>query len=559
MKSFLVRLLILILLPVLASAANTSIKIEGVRPEITKNIEVRLSEWSQNKPLIASDEEDLINQIRKAIEPFGYFKPKIHFERKKELIIQIDPGPPLLIKNISIILKGEGSADPFIKKAIKGFPIKNNHPLNSKEYEEAKQSLLNAAEHQGYLHNFFEKAEILTNIEQSTAEISLILNTGPQFYFGQIQFDPTYISPEILKRYIPFHVGEPYSIDRILTFESQLESSGYFKNVSIKPLIDQKSQIPIQVHLQRASRINYSFGLGYGTDTSVRGRFGYHVIPLNRSGHKLNIVALGSIRENSLQGQYIIPGKNPLTDQYSLTTNLSHLNYNSGSSNSVLTSLRQQHLTTNFQRNLSINALYERFSYSQNPLFEKDTFFPKLSLTWLNTSNQLFSPSGYNLTINGLASSRRLLSDVSFSQAWLNFKGALWIDPLRTRLYFHSIQGITSIKDINQMPLSLAFLLGGSDNLKAFSYNSLGPGKILTYNGLEIQKELLKRWYLVGFLEKGNVYNQKPAQLKNDLGLGLMWVSPIGPIKIGVAQAFNSPFNRSSDSPKLVISMGPDL
>lgn len=50
------------------------------------------------------------------------------------------------------------------------------------------------------------------------------------------------------------------------------------------------------------------------------------------------------------------------------------------------------------------------------------------------------------------------------------------------------------------MPLSLAFLLGGSDNLKGYSYNSLGPGKILTYNGFEIQKETVDHWYFVVFL-----------------------------------------------------------
>lgn len=44
-----------------------------------------------------------------------------------------------------------------------------------------------------------------------------------------------------------------------------------------------------------------------------------------------------------------------------------------------------------------------------------------------------------------------------------------------------------------------------------------------------------------------------------DAGGGLMWVSPIGPIKVGLAQAINSRWQRDSHSPRLVISMGPDL
>jgi translocation and assembly module TamA len=48
-------------------------------------------------------------------------------------------------------------------------------------------------------------------------------------------------------------------------------------------------------------------------------------------------------------------------------------------------------------------------------------------------------------------------------------------------------------------------------------------------------------------------------RLNHDVGLGLMWVSPIGPIKIGVAQRLDDRFNRQGKSPKFVLSMGPDL
>lgn len=38
-----------------------------------------------------------------------------------------------------------------------------------------------------------------------------------------------------------------------------------------------------------------------------------------------------------------------------------------------------------------------------------------------------------------------------------------------------------------------------------------------------------------------------------------MWVSPIGPIKVGLAQAVNHQMERIGHNPRLVISMGPDL
>jgi translocation and assembly module TamA len=101
--------------------------------------------------------------------------------------------------------------------------------------------------------------------------------------------------------------------------------------------------------------------------------------------------------------------------------------------------------------------------------------------------------------------------------------------------------------------------LGGTDNLKAYSFNSIGPGKIITYGGFEIQKEFKKNWYLVGFYDAGDVYNPSIKNIQYNIGGGLMWVSPIGPIKVGLAQAVNNKMERIGHNPRLVISMGPDL
>ncbi|CEK11300.1 Bacterial surface antigen [Legionella hackeliae] len=539
-------------------AATTTIQITGVKKKIAANIEARLTELLKDKPLNNLSDEELSLQITKAMEPYGYFKPQITILSRHPLRIAILPGEPIVITSVHIEIKGEGSNNSVIKHVLEPLPLKQGDALNTVKYEELKQNLLNAAEHQGFMRATFEKSEILIH-HDNTASINLILDTGPQFYFGQVRFDPTYISPDLLKRYIPFDYGQPYSTDQILALNNQLAFSSYFKNVSIKPQLDNSRHIPVDVHLQAVERFSYSLGLGFGTDTGIRGRLGYNVVPVNPAGHKFNAAALGSFKENALQAQYVIPGTNPVTDQYNITANLAHLDYDSGASNSVLTSIAQQHTTSRFQRGLSLNGLYERYTYTDQPREEKNTLFPKASFTWLNVKDKLFSPSGYSITINGLGASKTILSDVSFAQASINVKAALTLEPIRTRFYFHSIQGITEINDINQMPLSLAFLLGGSDNLKGYSYNSLGPGKILTFNGIEIQKETADHWYFVAFFDSGDVYMPISKVLKNDAGIGLMWVSPVGPIKVGVAQPMDSHFNRNDQKPRLVINMGPDL
>lgn len=554
---------VMLSLPLLmAVGAQNTIQIYGVKGKVSTNIRLRLDEIAQTKPLSEESSDVLEKNIIKAMEPYGFFEPTIDISARNgnRLTIRIQPGPRFLIDKISLTVVGEGRDNAAIHKAIQHFSLQKGQAFNSEAYEKAKQSLIDAADHQGYLHAAYDKAQVLIDTNHQTTHIHLEFNTGAQFFFGQVRFDPTYIHPEVLKRYIPFHYGQPFSNDMLISFNDYLIGSGYFKNVSVKPQLGDATDIPIDVHLQKAARSNYSLGIGYGTDTGIRGRAGLHVVPVNRWGHKFNAVALGSFNENAIQAQYIIPGANPLVNQYEITGGLSHLNYHAGNSTALLGSVLQRHSLTNFQRALSFNALQERFAYSYQPRNNVMALFPKASLTWLYKSDPLFTPSGYNVTINGLIANKAWLSNSNFAQTSLDAKAALTLDTIRTRIYLHTIHGVTYINPINQFPLSLALLLGGSDNLRGYDYNSIGPGKITSYGGIELQKETKEKWYLTGFFDTGDTYQPQAALLKSDVGIGIMWVSPVGPIKIGIAQPIDNQFHWAKHrNPHLVINMGPDI
>lgn len=543
------------------SNTAASITIIGISGKAKTNIEKHIQELQQIKQLTEFSQDELREQIIKAIQPFGYFKAKVtlHTLTPQKLAVQIYPGPQLIISQLTLKLLGEGAPNPALQKVLKNTPLKLNMPLLTEEYNETKQNLTDTAEHEGYMHAHFKKNIILIDEERNTAQITLIFDTGPLYYFGQTQFDPTYIHPELLHRFIPFRPGQIYSGDQIVQFNNNLSNSGYFSSVVIKPQITNNPTVPVQVHVEPVPKYSYTLGAGYGTDTGIRGRAALYVIPVNRYGHKFNALAQGSFVQNALRGQYIIPGLNPITDQYSFTGNYSNLNYATGYSNAWLLSLAQQHRVKNYNRVLSINGLYEGFHYNEQKDTKQFLLYPKAMLSFLKTQDLLFSPSGYNITLNGLAAGTAVLSTINFAQFSVDAKAALKIEPWRLRLYGHAIQGFTAIHNINQQPLSLALLLGGMDNLKAYSFNSIGPGRTLTYAGFEIQKETKKNWYVIAFYDAGGVYNPSPTAFKYDAGGGLMWVSPLGPIKVGLAQEINSHWQRTSRSPRLVINIGPDL
>ncbi len=442
------------------AVSASSFAVAGISKDPLANVNKRLTELEQIKPLNQMEQEEIRIQVQRALQPYGYFQAQVKIIRGNKVLIQISPGPLTHIAAVTIHLIGEGAHNPQLLALLKTLPLHRGNVLLTTEYNDAKQSLNSAAEHLGYLHNSFKTSTITVDSHHNTAVIDLVFDTGPLFYFGQVQFDPTYLDPSLLHRYVPFQPGQPYSTEQILKFNNYLSESGYFSSVLVKPEIDSQRDVPINVHLVPVPKYSYTLGAGLGTDTGLRGRAGLYVIPVNKKGHQFNAQAQGSFKQNALQAQYLIPGKNPVVDQYSVTGNFSNLNYASGYSNAYLLSLAQQHHRDNFKRNLSLNALYETFNYTEQPHSHEFMLYPKAKFTFSKTQNTLFSPSGYNLTFNILGASKALLSETSFAQGLLDLKAAYMIEPWRLRVYGHVLQGGTVINDINKLPLSLALLLG---------------------------------------------------------------------------------------------------
>ncbi|MCH9756651.1 MAG: BamA/TamA family outer membrane protein [Gammaproteobacteria bacterium] len=592
----------LILLTAASTPKPPKFTVTGLEKTQKTNVEHRLADLYAHPTSHRISKNILERQIKKALTPYGYFNPTITITTPSPHHpgnIHVIPGPQLVITHLTVQISGPGRYNPEIRQAYHDFPIQEGDGFNSILYEEAKNSLTNAAEHQGYLNSTFEEAYVFIDKEKNQATILLHLDTGIRSYFGRIKFGtgkprPTppvkdapplprlskilaifnpegrsdtlfsqkhiIISNRLLYRYVPFKYGHPYSNDDIMELNSNLKSSGFFKTVDVKPGNENGRYVPLNVYLEPIERFRYSVSGGYGTDTGARGRLGLHVVPVNSYGHKLDLVAQGSSNQNAAQAKYTIPGRDPVHDQYNINGGFNNLNYVSGNSQAGRMSLVYQHITPKYQRILSLNGLHEAFRYDKQSPDERTVVYPRATLTWREVTNPLFSPSGFNVTVNGLAATRAVFSSLSLAELSLDAKGAITIDVLRTRFYGHIVQGITQVNDVFTLPLSLAQLLGGPETMKGFSYNSIGPGKILSYGGIEVQKETLDTWYVIAFIDKGTVYRPDPKLVQYDVGFGLMWRSPVGPIKAAIAQPTNSRLNPMPDTGiRFVVNMGPDI
>lgn len=97
-----------------------------------------------------------------------------------------------------------------------------------------------------------------------------------------------------------------------------------------------------------------------------------------------------------------------------------------------------------------------------------------------------------------------------------------------------------------------------------YSYESLSPrneegllrgGQQMLTSTLEYQRRVTGDWWGATFVDTGDAFdNWGPEELKTGAGVGIRWISPVGPIRLDVAHPFDD-----EDDWRLHFSIGPEF
>ena len=252
-------------------------------------------------------------EIREALQPFGYYVPEIQSKLIEKdgnwtATYTIDKGAPVTIRKRDIQWMGEGKDQPAFQQSLNAYLQTAGNLLNHSEYETAKNTFMNTALSSGYPKAQFITTKWLINLETNSADLTLHMDTGPLYYFGDISFKQDFLDPDLLEKYITIKKGTPYSYDTLLNFQQNLLASNYAREVTIVPhfkdAVDQL--LPLDVILKPISPHKFAFGLGYDSDTGIRGSARWDDRRINRYGHHSEVLIKLAQTEGVLRGQYNI-------------------------------------------------------------------------------------------------------------------------------------------------------------------------------------------------------------------------------------------------------------
>ncbi|MCC2666306.1 MAG: tamA [Gammaproteobacteria bacterium] len=518
-----------------ASDANANIK--KVLDDAKKNLELTPTEI--NEFYRAGPEH-----IKRAVQPYGYFNPKIkshmeHHGKKWDLHFDVHLGLPMPMEVVDIQLEGSGKNDPIFSPLLNDFPLKVGDTFTSASYQRAKQILFNFANNNGYPNASFSKQEVQIDFHHYSATIILHLNTGPRFYFGAINIAPNFFADVFLKRYAKFKPGDVYSSQKVLDYHQNLSSSHYFTQVLVnaKPNGTQDHYVPVNVEVQPVKKFLYLLGAGFGTDTGARGTLGFQWRRASPYGHYFNSNILVSQIGTTFTNTYFIPGPNPMTDLFHIGANLSMLTTAAGHSDIRSLNMGYTKKYTNWRHLYSLTFMQEEYKIAGQTTSFAQLLMPNANYYYVHTDNLHRPTYGFSWTINLRGAKQPLLTQNDFFQAEMN---SVWILPLITgqnRLILRNDVGTTITKDFNQIPLSLRFLTGGAEAVRGYPFQSLGPGKYLFEGTAELQQRVYGDFYAGAFYDFGNAFNDlKQPALRTSAGPSLVWQSPVGNIALSLAR-----------------------
>jgi translocation and assembly module TamA len=576
----LVALAWLVALPGLAGAAplvgdgegkaRIDIRVDGVPDEIADNVRsyLTLSRYvtrdDLTDPQVRRLADRAVDEAADALRPFGYYAPTIRSRTSRDdprwiVRLRIDPGQPVTMRTVDVQVVGAGAQDkPFATLRAES-TLQPGSRLDHTAYEELKASLLRTARDRGYLDATLTRRELIVNPTDLTADARLTLDTGGRYEFGELQIDQDVINDDLLRAYLRFSQGQPYSPEKLNGTQYALEDSNYFSQVVVSPgeRDPAKLTVPVKIHVEPIKRNRYSVNVGYGTDTGARGQFAWDNRLINTRGHRSRVELTASELRSEALGRYVIPVGDPSLEK--LEFSLGYIDEEIGDLDSQRTELTGG-LTQVFGRWQQVMFLRlndERTTFPDGTSDQALLLIPGISYASLppNFLTGWVRDAAYYVELSG--SPATLGSDASY----LRFYGRaerVWKITGPWYLRGRAELGTSWVDDFSELPASQRFFAGGDRSVRGFALNELSPpgegveprssksgqgvgGEHKVVGSVEIERDFAMNLRGAIFFDTGNAFNDWSTPLEYSVGLGVRYRLPMLMIGFDVAQALSEP------------------
>lgn len=416
-----------------------------------------------------------------------------------------------------------------------------------------------------------------TDLDKKTETIILNFKFEPKnrVYIRRVVLEGnTRTRDHVIRREMRQLESAPYSLKAVRQSKSRLNRLGFFKTSDIETKRVSADEVDLIVKVEEQATGSFTAGVGYSQLDGVSFNLGVSERNFVGSGNKLDLSLSTSASRKSadigITNPYFTDDGVSLGGGFYLSEiNAEELDISSYTTNNfgVRASLGyplSEYDSLNYGLKLDSQELVcsDTFTACSDyvGLYGKDTTSAIFSMGWnYNSTNSFYFPSKGQKARLSMESVVPGTSDVPYYKVYAD---EAWYYPLTKNLSF-KLKGALAYGDgfgeISALPFYERFYAGGIGSVRGFEPNSLGGNysydqdvnespiggdvKIATTAAILLPVPFIEDSSNIRislFVDAGNVFqgvdNVELGELRSAAGLGVSWITPVGPLSFSFAQ-----------------------
>lgn len=493
-------------------------------------------------------------EIVELLHTEGYFSPEIHFVQERTAAIyhlKVIPGTRTRVSKVSLEFKGALAAETLENMARRNelraaWPLVSGKIFKNARWEDAKSALLANVMARDYAAARLESSEARIDPDNAQAELSIVIDSGPVFHFGELQVEGLQRYPlALLQQRAGFRRGDPYDRDQLLAFQAALQNSPLFNSVdvNIDPDPSLSQAMPVSIMLTEAQSKRVGVGLGFSSNNGARGEINYKDLNfLQRAWQLDSLLRLEQKRQtfsarvdtqpDDSQYRYTFGARVARTDIKNLKTLSQRVDFS------------RIRVTPHATLQYGINWQREDRQPAGAPNSTVKALALDLWWRYLDVDNPVHVRNGHVSDIRLGGGSSFILSDRDFLRSYARHM-RWWGIGDRDVLHIRAEAGYTLASSRRGIPQEYLFRAGGIQSVRGYDFLSLGVregnaivgGRAMVTATVEYVRWLTENWGAAVFADAGDAADSaKKLKLNLGYGAGVRWRSPAGPFALDLAR-----------------------
>jgi outer membrane protein insertion porin family/translocation and assembly module TamA len=512
----------------------------------------------------------------------------VELNQKKDAVditIDIDEGQPLLVERIEYSGLEVIPRRHFFQMR-RQLPLRAGVPLDRALAQTTRETVLDEIKDHGYPYASVRLTDRPGSSDHQRI-LSIDVTPGTLARYGQIEIvGNSSVSDDVVLRQLTYKTGWRYRLSQVQESQRRLYGLETFQFVNVESNVKEGEQpdiVPTKITVTEGKHRKVNFGFGYGSEEHLRGNIDWRHVNFFGGARTMQFIGQYSSLDRGVRANFKQPAL--FGPRYSMIVSgqLWHndepafkLDTDGGSITIVRPLARrgpysQREATTTLS--LKYTNEYERYTVSEeaqnDPTFRDDLIALGLDpetgegrgtlsalafdVSRSTVESQLSARNGYTISAHAERAGSFINGDFKYWETIL--EGRVYVALSRkalvaARLRGGAIDGLGD-QDLN-VPFFKRYFLGGASSLRGWGRFEVSPlsgagepvgGATQLEGSAELRIPLGRNFSAVGFVDAGNVWADpwafKLKDLRYDVGPGLRYNTPVGPLRLDVGYQLN--------------------